>query len=659
MLLKNCGLNPRTLKALEAKKLETADDYMSLLPVAYHDYTETSTLRGNIDRDVMIEGVVDRYDVYEDPMPRISVKLYELGTDEPFTVTWFHQNYRARFLDDYVCCAVCVAGTVKYDPRWGYQIASPVCFEKKERFKKTLYPRYRSIKGVSPEMRQKLYRDLNRYVSEDLEVPVLEKAGLILKQELYPLVHFPQVPEEYMKGTEQLRLRDLLYFASHMIKDSGEGISVRPLKDVSVADAYIRSLPFALTEGQQGAADSIRKSLASGKASRTLVQGDVGCGKTAVAIYALLLAAGSGSQAVLMAPTTVLAKQHFEDIKALSEKLSAAGRSFTPVYLSGELTAKEKKDARKLIEDGTADVIVGTHSVITESCTYRNLGLVIVDEEHRFGVKQREALAERASSGLHQILMSATPIPRTLAKSVYGDGTEVVEIKTLPGGRKPVRSCITASDDAIFRFLEKQLPAGRQAYVVCPLIADEDDDSGKGALEDVYKKYRAHFGDEVRIAIAHGKLKKKDLAQELDDFREGRTDILISTTVIEVGVNVPNANVIVIENAEMFGLATLHQLRGRVGRGSHDSYCIFKSEDKENPRLNVLVDTTDGFRIAEEDMKLRGTGNLIGLEQTGFNKYVALSLMEPELYSKARETAAWALRNGYTNMLRSSEEDGE
>lgn len=652
MLLKNAGLNPRTLKALEAKKLETADDYMSLLPVAYHDYTETSRLERSIDRDVMIEGVVDRYDVYEDPMPRISVKLYELGTDTPFTVTWFHQNYRARFLDDYVCAAVCVAGTVKYDARWGWQIVSPVCFEKRERFRKTLYPRYRSIKGVSPEMRQKLYRDLNRYVSEDLEVPVLETAGLMPRQELYPLVHFPQKPGEYMQGTEQLRLRDLLYFASHMIRDAGEGVPVKPLRDASLADAYVKSLPFALTEGQRGAAEGIRKSLASGKASRTLVQGDVGCGKTAVAIYALLIAAGSGSQAVLMAPTTVLAKQHFGDIKALSEKLSAEGRGFTPVYLSGELTAKEKKAARKLIEDGTADVIVGTHSVITESCAYKSLGLVIVDEEHRFGVRQREALAERASAGLHQILMSATPIPRTLAKSVYGDGTEVVEIKTLPGGRKPVRSCVTASDDAIFRFLEKQLPAGRQAYVVCPLIADEDDDSGRGALEDVYKKYRAHFGEDVRIAAAHGKMKKKELAETLEAFRAGETDILISTTVIEVGVNVPNANVIVIENAELFGLATLHQLRGRVGRGSHESYCIFKSEDKGNPRLSVLVDTTDGFRIAEEDMRLRGTGNLIGLEQTGFNRYVALSLTEPELYAKARETAKWALGNGYTNMLR-------
>lgn len=652
MELKRCGLSLMTLKALEKKKITTAEQYMAVMPKGCNDYSRESVLKESVGRKALIVGTFSNYRVQNSTQPqRLTVTLVENATGESFSVTWFSQNYREHQMRTLAGADIAVAGTVSYSQYYGYSMVSPDFFGRNEEFIRKPYPRYAKISGVSDEMRTKLYGSLGCYVPETLEIPVLEKSDLIDMHKINSLLHFPDSAEDYENALAQLRFRDMLFFASHMELNGSENISMEPMRDRRMSDAYLSSLPFTFTDGQRKAADAIRSGLASGFASKSLVQGDVGCGKTAVAVYALMHAVGNGKQAVMMAPTMVLARQHYDGILETAEKLNGMGFSLHPEFLSGNMTAKEKREAARRIADGTSNLIIGTHSVLTEMYEYKDLALVIVDEEHRFGVKQREALAERTKKGIHQIMMSATPIPRTLAGALYGDSTQVIDIKTLPSGRKPVQTAITTSDSAVMRFVRKQLDAGRQAYIVCPLIETEDEDGGKGSVLEVMSRYRDVLGSSVTIEAAHGRMKKNELEEVLNRFHSGETQVLVATTVIEVGVNVPNANVIVIENAELFGLATLHQLRGRVGRGTYDSYCILKSNDRDNPRLQLLTSTTDGFVIAEEDVKLRGTGNLIGLEQTGFDRYVSLSLEYPEEYARARKTAKWALASGYTNML--------
>ena len=653
MELKNCGLSAMTLKALEKKKIATAEQYMSVMPKGCDDYSRESVLSESVGRKALIIGTFMDYKVQNSTQPqRLTVNLVENSTGECFSVVWFSQNYREHQMRTLVGADIAVAGTVTYSPYYGYSMVSPDFFCRNEEFARKPYPRYGKISGVSDEMRTKLYGALGCYVPETLELPVLEKSELMDIHEVNRRLHFPGCREDYENALSQLRFRDMLYFASHMEQDGAEGIRMEPMRDRRLSDAYLSVLPFAFTDGQEKAADMIRAGFASGFASKSLVQGDVGCGKTAVAVYALMHAAGNGKQAVMMAPTMVLARQHYDGILEAAGKLNGMGFKVCPEFLSGNMTAKEKREAAKRIADGTSNIIIGTHSVLTEAYEYKELALVIVDEEHRFGVKQREALAERTKTGLHQILMSATPIPRTLAGAIYGDSTQIIEIKTLPSGRKPVQTAITASDSAVVKFVRKQLDEGRQAYIVCPLIENDDEDGGKGSVNEVMSRYRKELGNTVTMEAAHGRLKKSELEAVLNRFHKGETQVLVATTVVEVGVNVPNANVIVIENAELFGLATLHQLRGRVGRGTYDSYCILKSSDRDNPRLQLLTSTTDGFVIAEEDVKLRGTGNLIGLEQTGFDRYVSLSLEYPEEYARARKIAKWALGQGFTNMLK-------
>ncbi len=652
MNIENCGLSAVTQKALLAKKITTVDEYMSLLPVSCRDYTHPSRLADSIGHDVLIEGRVEDYKVKDGKPCVITAKLVESGTDARFTVSWFGQAYREWEVSRTVGRVVCVGGTVNYHAVFGFQVSSPEFFYLKDEFAYGVYPKYRKIKGVSNEMQRSLYQSLNMYTTENLEAAVLDECDLWDRRTLYSRINFPQNMNDYDEAVRQTRFRDLLYFASHMAINDDPNVKGDKLTDkLGLGKAYLSKLPFELTEGQRGAIEKLAKNFKSGFASKTLIQGDVGCGKTVVAMFALMSAIGSGAQGVLMAPTIVLAKQHYEGLLPVIRELNEEGFDIHAEFLSGSLTARERKEAAARIESGESNLVIGTHSVFTEGYKYRKLGVVIIDEEHRFGVKQRDALKEKGK-GVHQIMMSATPIPRTLASSLYGESCDVVEIRTLPSSRKPVQSAVASGDKVVFDFIEKQLNEGRQAYIVCPLI-EEDEDGGKGAVGEVLKKYTERFYPlGYRVECAHGKMKKQELVDTLERFQKNKTQILIATTVIEVGVNVPNANVIVIENAELFGLATLHQLRGRVGRGEYSSYCIFKSQDKENPRLQILLSTTNGFEISEQDMHLRGMGNLIGLEQTGFNKFVSLSLSYPDEYAEAMKCAKWALGKGYRNMLR-------
>jgi ATP-dependent DNA helicase RecG len=371
-----------------------------------------------------------------------------------------------------------------------------------------------------------------------------------------------------------------------------------------------------LTDSQKKAIEDIRKDFASGFAMRRLIQGDVGSGKTLVAFLSMADTVKSGYQCAMMAPTEVLAKQHFDKLSADNEKYELG---LKPVLLTGSLTAAKKRAAYELIENGEADCIIGTHAVFQEKVNFKNLALVITDEQHRFGVKQRESLSGKGDAP-HVLIMSATPIPRTLTMTLYAD-LSVTVMKDLPNKRLPIKSCIIDAKlrNNAFNFIEQEVKAGHQAYIICPMV-EESEDSDLENVTDYPNRLIQKFGDKISYRILHGRMKQAEKNEVMDAFAEGKVDVLISTTVVEVGVDVPNATVILIENAERFGLAQLHQLRGRVGRGDAQSYCIFidgTGKCEENERLSVLKSSNDGFFIAEEDLRLRGPGDLDGLRQSG------------------------------------------
>ena len=437
-------------------------------------------------------------------------------------------------------------------------------------------------------------------------------------------VHFPANEESLTLARRRLMFEELFYlsvgltFLKYRREDLRRGTAARELP----AEEFLKLLPFAPTGAQRRVMEEIAADLASGRPMNRLVQGDVGSGKTAVAAYAAWLMVQSGAQAAMMAPTEVLAEQHYRSLSAL---LDAAGVRVG--LLTGSLTAAEKKKVRAQLERGEIDFVVGTHALISDSVRFKNLALIIADEQHRFGVAQRSALAGKSGEEIspHVLVMSATPIPRTLALIVYGD-LDVSVIDQLPPGRTPVETYIIREDKRarMYGFVRKQVEAGRQVYLICPAV-EENPDLLPGAPDlKAVKSYAAKLQKEVfpdlTVGILHGKMKPKEKESVMLAFAEGDIQILVATTVVEVGVDVPNANLIVIEGADRFGLSQLHQLRGRVGRGKHQSYCVLVT-DTRNPdsiqRLRVLASTTDGFKIAEEDLKLRGPGDFFGSRQHG------------------------------------------
>ncbi len=410
--------------------------------------------------------------------------------------------------------------------------------------------------------------------------------------------------------------------AVQLLKEKTEEASnTFPMKPVWTTEEIIEGLPYELTNAQKNVWHEIERDLSGHKLMSRLVQGDVGSGKTVIAFLSMVLSAENGFQSALMVPTEVLANQHFEGFLNLMEEQKIT--SCRPVLLTGSTTAKQKREIYQKIADGEVNIIIGTHALIQEKVEYKNLGLVITDEQHRFGVRQREALTTRGNPP-HVLVMSATPIPRTLAIILYGD-LDISIIDELPAKRLPIKNCVvgTAYRPKAYSFIEKQVHAGRQAYVICPMV-EESEGLDAENVTDYAVKLREAFPDDIRIEILHGKMKPKEKNKIMESFASGEIQILVSTTVVEVGVNVPNATVMMVENAERFGLAQLHQLRGRVGRGEHQSYCIFiqgNNEEDTSKRLKILNESNDGFFIAGEDLKLRGPGDLFGIRQSGLMEF--------------------------------------
>ena len=432
-------------------------------------------------------------------------------------------------------------------------------------------------------------------------------------------IHFPKDEAELLFSRKRLVFDEFFMFL----------LSVRLLKEkkADTKGLYVMeprpevqrlkdSLPYSLTKAQEKVLKEVYADLSGGRVMNRLVQGDVGSGKTIIAILALLQAAYNGYQGALMVPTEVLARQHLE---SMEELFAAHGIEKKAILLTGSMTAKEKRMAYQKIESHEADIIVGTHALIQEKVIYDKLALVITDEQHRFGVAQREMLGNKGTEP-HVLVMSATPIPRTLAIIIYGD-LDISIIDELPANRKPIKNCVVGTDyrKNAYRFIEREAAAGRQAYVICPMVEPSEMIEAENVV-DYTKKLRENLPESVRVEYLHGKMKPKEKNLLMEQFAEGEIQVLVSTTVIEVGINVPNATVMMIENAERFGLAQLHQLRGRVGRGKEQSYCIMvnaSSDEGIQKRLEILNKSNDGFFIASEDLKLRGPGDIFGIRQSG------------------------------------------
>lgn len=494
--------------------------------------------------------------------------------------------------------------------------------EEYRKLMETIQPRYPLTAGitnhtVASAVKQALLK--GSIQDEFFPAVLLEEMQLMDREEAVRNVHFPQSYEALLKARERLVFEEFFLFLLGLRKQREENESSDShFEYIETAQTYrfLEQLPFALTNAQKKVWEEIKADLQGKKLMNRLIQGDVGSGKTMIAVLALLMTVSNGYQGAFMAPTEVLAKQHFDSISEMNRQYHMG---LHPVLLIGAMTAKEKREAYALIAEGKADVIIGTHALIQEKVVYKKLSLVITDEQHRFGVKQRENLAQKGDMP-HVLVMSATPIPRTLAIILYGD-LQVSVIDELPAERKPIKNCVvnTAYREKAYRFMEKEIAAGRQVYVICPMVEEGELENVENVVEYT-EKLKGFLDASIQIAYLHGKMKSEMKNEIMEQFKNRNIDVLVSTTVIEVGINVPNATVMLVENAERFGLAQLHQLRGRVGRGEHQSYCIFiSSSDKKEKmeRLEILNKSNDGFKIAEEDLKMRGPGDLFGIRQSG------------------------------------------
>ena len=489
-----------------------------------------------------------------------------------------------------------------------------------------MQPKYPLVSGLTEKMvtkavRQVLANDQIR-VPEYLPDAWLSDYDLEEEWEALRQIHFPKDDGAMRKARKRIVFDEFLMFIlgiRKMKEHQEELVSQIPMVEVAETSRLIETLPYELTGAQKRVWKEIVSDMTGGKVMSRLVQGDVGSGKTILAVLALIMTGCNGCQGALMVPTEVLARQHFESVKEILEEHQIP---LVPVLLTGSMTAKEKRLAKAEIESGSAQIIIGTHALIQEDVQYYRLALVVTDEQHRFGVRQRETLADKGITP-HVLVMSATPIPRTLAIIVYGD-LDISVVDEMPAHRLPIKNCVVDESyrPNAYRFMEKEVAAGHQVYIICPMVEESDELE----LENVtdYTEKLQKILPMIRIACLHGKMKPKEKNEIMERFAAGDIQILISTTVIEVGINVPNATVMMVENAERFGLAQLHQLRGRVGRGSAQSYCIFMSGSKGKEirkRLEVLNKSNDGFYIASEDLKLRGPGDLFGIRQSGILEF--------------------------------------
>ena len=615
------GVGEKTEKLFQKVGIYDTDDLLHYYPRNYDEYETPVDIAELKEETVQAVSAAVCSGVYVNSVRgRQIISVNIADQSGKFPVVWFNLPYLKKTLRKgswFVFRGRIVRKQGKLEMEHP-EIFTPSAYEE---ILHNLQPIYGLTAGLSNKTVVKMVTQLletlpmqSEYLPEELK----ERYRLADINYALKTIHFPKNKEELLVSRKRLVFDEFLLFiisVRRMKEKAEETPNCFPVKETWLTEEVIERLPYSLTNAQLNAWHEIERDLAGRTMMSRLVQGDVGSGKTILAFLAMFLVADNGYQAALMAPTEVLARQHYEGFLKLMEE---QGLSFPTVLLTGSDTAKEKRIAYERIASGEAAIIIGTHALIQEKVEYANLALVITDEQHRFGVKQREALTTRGNPP-NVLVMSATPIPRTLAIILYGD-LDISVIDELPAKRLPIKNCgvNTSYRPKAYSFIEKQVREGRQAYVICPMVEESEGMDAENVL-GYTQKLKENLPSDIRIEYLHGKMKPKEKNRVMESFAAGEIQVLVSTTVVEVGVNVPNATVMMVENAERFGLAQLHQLRGRVGRGEYQSYCIFiqGNQDQISKRLEILNKSNDGFYIAGEDLKLRGPGDLFGIRQSG------------------------------------------
>ncbi len=615
------GIGEAKAKALGKLGIFTLGDLIGWFPRRYEDRRETRPISSLIPGETACVAAMIASE------PKVShirkgmdlVKVRAVDDTGALDVTFFNQSWlknQLRVGETYIFYGRAEGSLLRKT------MAGPVVEpEGRREFTGRIVPVYPLTAGVSQLL---LSRAIRRGLDECADIlpdclpdSVRQTHGLCRVNYAYENIHFPESPEALDIARRRLAFEELFFFAIglKLLRFRRETVSVEPFRPVDMAPFY-DALPFILTGAQRRCVDEAIADMTAGKPMNRLCQGDVGSGKTMVAAACVYFCVKNGRQAALMAPTELLAEQHYRGLAPLLEQLG-----LRCALLTGSTPAKTKRSVTAQLASGELDFAIGTHALISGGVAYANLGLVVTDEQHRFGVAQRTALAEKGEHP-HTLVMSATPIPRTLALILYGD-LDVSVINQLPPGRKPIETYAVTSAyyPRLYAFIRKQVEAGRQVYIVCPMVSENDDlPDERKAVTEYAQKLQSEIFPDLRVAYVHGKMKSREKDTVMSAFAAGETNILVSTTVIEVGVDVPNASLMVVENAERFGLSQLHQLRGRVGRGQHQSYCVLVSDNKNDEtrqRLRAMTKTADGFKIAEEDLRLRGPGDFFGLRQHG------------------------------------------
>lgn len=620
------GVGEKTEKLFQKIGISDTESLLRYYPRNYDEYETPADIADLKEGTVKAVSAAVCSGVYVNPVRgKQVVSITACDSTGRISITWFNASYLKNTLKK---GSVFVFRGRVMRRQGKLQMEHPEIFTPAayEEILHSLQPVYGLTAGLSNKTIVKVLHQLLKQQSlksEYLPEEIREKYQLSDINYALRTIHFPKNMDELLVSRKRLVFDEFLFFilSVQLLKEkTEEAVNLFPIKKTWTTEQVIENLPYRLTSAQLNTWHEIERDLSGQSLMSRLVQGDVGSGKTILAFLAMILTFENGYQSALMVPTEVLARQHFEAFQTLVRE---QGLDIPAVLLTGSNTAKEKRLIYEKIREGKTSVIIGTHALIQEAVQYRDLALVIIDEQHRFGVKQREALATRGNPP-NILVMSATPIPRTLAIILYGD-LDISVIDELPARRLPIKNCVvdTSYRPKAYRFIERQIREGRQAYVICPMVEESEGMEAENVL-DYTKKLKDALPEDISVEFLHGKMKPKEKNRIMEEFAAGSIQVLVSTTVVEVGVNVPNATVMMIENAERFGLAQLHQLRGRVGRGEYQSYCIFiqgSQESTTSKRLEILGKSNDGFYIAAEDLKLRGPGDLFGIRQSGLMEF--------------------------------------
>lgn len=637
------GVGPKSAEKFKKLGLESLQDLLLYFPFRYEDFKSKNVLDLEDGEKAVISGIVAtpanvQYYGYKRNRLRFTIKQGEVA----IAVNFFNQPYLADKIE--------LGATVAIFGKWDKAKASLTGMKVLAQVEDDLQPVYRVAQGISQASLVKLIKvafdqGLDQLLEENLPPILLERYQLLGRTQAVRAMHFPKDLAEYKQALRRVKFEELFYFQmqlqvlKHETKDVSQGLAI-PWQEKMLAQKKA-ALPFSLTEAQERSLEEILGDLQSSAHMNRLLQGDVGSGKTVVAGLAMYATYTAGYQSALMVPTEILAEQHLDSLTQLFPELNLA-------LLTGGMKAAERRETLAAIESGQVDMVVGTHALIQEGVVYHRLGLVIIDEQHRFGVDQRRILREKGNNP-DVLMMTATPIPRTLAITAFGD-MDVSIIDQMPAGRKPIITRWVKHEqlEVVLDWMKKELAKGAQVYFISPLIEESEALDLKNAI-DLEEELKAYFANQAQVALLHGRMKNDEKEAIMQDFKDGKTDILVSTTVIEVGVNVPNATIMVIMDADRFGLSQLHQLRGRVGRGNKQSYAVLVANPKTESgkkRMKIMTETTDGFVLAEEDLKMRGSGEIFGTRQSGIPEFQVADIVEDyPILEEARKVASQIVAN--------------